>query len=87
MTAIFLRKLFGFCLLILGAIFLFLPFSPGWLLIFAGLAFGALEVLRPAPKRAFRLPFSVWMALARANAEPADEESPQGRLGAPSVDG
>lgn len=53
----------------------------------AGLAFGALEVVRPAPKRAFRLPFSVWMALARANAEPADEESPQGRLGAPGVGG
>jgi len=53
----------------------------------AGLAFGALEVVRPAPKRAFRLPFSVWMALARANAEPADEESPQGRLGASGVDG
>jgi len=29
-------------------------------------AFGALEVLRPAPRRAFRLPFGVWMALARA---------------------
>jgi hypothetical protein len=52
----------------------------------AGLAFGALEVLRPAPKRSFRLPFSVWMALARANAEPADEESAQGRLGAPEID-
>ncbi|MEK8031027.1 hypothetical protein AACH06_09390 [Ideonella sp. DXS29W] len=41
----------------------------------AGLAFGALEVLRPAPRRAFRLPFSVWMALARANAEPADDDA------------
>lgn len=46
-----------------------------------GLAFGALEVLRPAPRRAFRLPFSVWMTLARANAEPTDEDPPQGLLG------
>jgi len=29
-----------------------------------------LTVLRPAPRRAMRLPFGVWMALARANAEP-----------------
>jgi len=43
--------------------------------------FAALEVLRPAPRRAFRLPFSVWMALARARPEPPDEESPQGWLG------
>ena len=45
------------------------------------LGFGELEVLRPAPRRAFQLPFSVWMALARATAETQDEESPQGRLG------
>jgi hypothetical protein len=44
-------------------------------------AFGALEVLRPAPRRAFRLPFSVWMALARATAEPPDEDSAQAWLG------
>ncbi len=30
-----------------------------------------LTVLRPAPRRAMRVPFAVWMALARANAEPA----------------
>ena len=44
--------------------------------------FGALEVLRPAPRRAFRLPFGIWMALARASALPPDEELPQGLLGA-----
>jgi hypothetical protein len=34
----------------------------------------ALEVARPAPKRALRLPFATWMALARANAEaPLDD--------------
>jgi hypothetical protein len=44
-------------------------------------AFGALEVLRPAPRRAFRLPFSVWMALARATAEAADDDA-QAPLGA-----
>jgi hypothetical protein len=29
-----------------------------------------LEVLRPAPRRAFRAPFHLWMALARAAPEP-----------------
>ena len=43
----------------------------------------ALEVLRPAPKRPLKLPFPVWMALARATPEPLDDES-QGWLGAPS---
>jgi hypothetical protein len=43
---------------------------------------GALEVLRPAPRRARKLPFSVWMALARAAPEPLDDEA-QGWLGAP----
>ncbi len=42
---------------------------------------GALEVARPAPRRPLRVPFPVWMALARANAEaPADDEA-QGLLG------
>jgi len=43
---------------------------------------GMLEVLRPAPRRALRLPFATWMALARSNPEPT-EESPQGLLGDP----
>jgi hypothetical protein len=42
----------------------------------------ALEVLRPAPRRAMKLPFGVWMALARAAPEPLDDQA-QGRLGAP----
>jgi hypothetical protein len=42
----------------------------------------ALEVLRPAPRRAMKLPFAVWMALARATPEPLDDEA-QGWLGAP----
>ena len=42
----------------------------------------ALEVLRPAPRRALKLPFAVWMVLARATPEPLDEQ-PQGWLGAP----
>lgn len=44
----------------------------------------ALEVLRPAPKRAMRLPFGTWMALARAT--PLDgwrAEEAQGWLGDP----
>jgi len=42
----------------------------------------ALEVLRPAPRRAMKLPFAVWMALARAVPEPLDDEA-QAWLGAP----
>jgi len=45
----------------------------------------ALEVLRPAPRRAMQLPFAAWMALARAVPEPGDDEA-QGRLGAPRDD-
>jgi hypothetical protein len=41
----------------------------------------ALEVARAAPRRAMRLPFAVWMALARADAEPP-AESGQTLLGA-----
>ncbi|MDQ2779292.1 MAG: hypothetical protein M3Y32_07020 [Pseudomonadota bacterium] len=40
-----------------------------------------LEVARPAPRRAHRVPFTVWMALARANAEPEPEIDPQPGLG------
>jgi hypothetical protein len=35
---------------------------------------GALDVARPAPRRGLRLPFAVWMALARATPEPPDDE-------------
>jgi hypothetical protein len=43
---------------------------------------GVLDVLRPAPRRALRLPFATWMALARATPV-AVEESPQQSLGEP----
>jgi hypothetical protein len=43
-----------------------------------------LEVVRAAPRRALQLPFQVWMALARADAEPAVEIDGQGLLGEPS---
>lgn len=42
---------------------------------------GPLVVARPAPQRAMRLPFAVWMALARATPEPPDEGA-QSQLGA-----
>ncbi|HEY6355055.1 MAG TPA: hypothetical protein VIY30_11245 [Burkholderiaceae bacterium] len=42
----------------------------------------ALEVQRPAPRRALTLPFAVWMVLARATPEPLDDEA-QSWLGAP----
>jgi hypothetical protein len=45
---------------------------------------GALELARPAPRRAARVPFPVWMALARANAESAPEDDGQAWLGAPA---
>ncbi len=46
-----------------------------------------LEVLRPAPARAMRLPFMAWMALARATAEPPLDADVQPDLGpaAPSA--
>lgn len=42
-----------------------------------------LEVLRPAPRRPMRLSLPVWVALARANAEPAPEDAAQAWLGPP----
>jgi hypothetical protein len=39
-----------------------------------------LSVARPAPRRAMRLPFSVWMALARATAEPGPDDDAQAHL-------
>jgi hypothetical protein len=47
---------------------------------------GVLDVLRPAPRRALRLPFATWMALARATPEPV-EDSPQRALGGPDETG
>jgi hypothetical protein len=40
----------------------------------------ALEVARPAPKQAMRLPLAVWVALARANAERHADTDGQGEL-------
>ena len=45
---------------------------------------GGLEVARAAPQRAHRVSFGVWMALARANAEPPPEDDGQALLGAPA---
>lgn len=42
---------------------------------------GALAVARPAPRRGLKLPFAVWMALARAAPEPVDDDAQPG-LGA-----
>jgi len=36
---------------------------------------GELEVMRSAPKRAMKLPFGIWMALARATPEPNDDDA------------
>lgn len=38
---------------------------------------GAFEVQRPADKRAMRMPFHLWMALARAMPEAADDDAQQ----------
>jgi hypothetical protein len=40
-----------------------------------------LEVLRPAPRRLMRLSLPIWVALARADAEPAPEAAAQAWLG------
>lgn len=45
----------------------------------------ALEVARPAPRRALRLPFAVWMALARAAPSGLPDEPAQLGLGAQSA--
>ena len=42
---------------------------------------GALEVARPAPRRALKLPFATWIALARAAPLPPLDEDAQGWLG------
>ena len=44
-----------------------------------------LEVARPAPRRGLRLPFAVWMAMARATPEPPDDEDAQPTLGGSSA--
>ncbi len=44
---------------------------------------GGLEVARPAPRRPARVPFAVWMALARADCEPGPDDDAQGWLGCP----
>ncbi len=49
-------------------------------------AFGTLEVLRPAPRRPFKLPFSVWMALAKATPEAFDDSDAQALLGDDAAD-
>ena len=36
---------------------------------------GTIEVARPAPRRAMKLPFMAWMALARAVPEPLDDDT------------
>ncbi len=41
---------------------------------------GALEVARPAPRRAMRLPLATWIALARGNAMPAPDGQAQAWL-------
>ncbi|EHR73269.1 hypothetical protein BurJ1DRAFT_4481 [Burkholderiales bacterium JOSHI_001] len=46
---------------------------------------GPLEVARPAPRRALKLPFAMWMVLARAAPEPHDDDA-QAWLGAPPPD-
>lgn len=53
---------------------------PAFGVMFADAA--GLEVARPAPRRALRVPFAVWMTLARARAEPDDNADAQGWLGA-----
>jgi hypothetical protein len=45
-----------------------------------------LEVARAAPRRALKLPFATWMALARADALPSQGTEEQGMLGGTGSD-
>ena len=45
-----------------------------------------LDVARPAPRRAMRLPFMVWMALARATPERRDDDAQPGLADVGAVD-
>ena len=47
------------------------------LMVACGPAMDRLEVLRPAPRRPLRPGFALWMALARAPAEPPLDDDPQ----------
>ena len=49
-------------------------------------SFGALEVLRPAPRRPFVLPLALWMALARADARRFEDEAQTGLAASPGAD-
>jgi hypothetical protein len=54
---------------------------PEFGVMFSAEAGGALAIARPAPKRALKLPFGVWMALARAVPEQANDGEAQAWLG------
>ena len=59
-----------------------IPPECGVLIATGDTAEGALDVARPAPKRAMQMPFGLWMALARATPlEGWRLEDAQGRLG------
>jgi len=62
-----------------------IPEAFGVWLLHGDLNSGRLECARPARHVACKLPFAVWMALARAAPEPAQDE-PQGWLGDPRPD-
>jgi hypothetical protein len=47
------------------------------LMVACGTAADQLEVVRPAPRRPTTLGFPVWMALARATAEPFEDDDAQ----------
>lgn len=55
-----------------------IPSAYGVLVADPGGAGVALDVARPAPRRAMRLPFMVWMALARATPERDDDDAQPG---------
>ncbi|MCV2356997.1 hypothetical protein LNV09_22875 [Paucibacter sp. B2R-40] len=58
-----------------------IPEAFGVWVLHGGVEDGRLELLRPARHRPCRLPFSVWLALAKATPVRLDEEPAQGHLG------
>ncbi len=63
-----------------------IPEAFGVWVLHGGVEDGRLELLRPARHRPCKLPFAVWLALAKATPLRLEDEPAQGQLGAPATD-
>ena len=62
-----------------------IPAAFGVWVLHGALEDGRLELLRPARHKPCKLPFSVWLALAKATPLRLEDEPTQGQLGAPGA--